>query len=219
MAFAPADHFDIFYLGPERFPCVLLRWDGRGKILPIWIDRPEAAKLQALSLGYEPKRPGPHETFAEALTRFGPEIKEVRIVSHHEGVFIAELETSDGQQLDSRPSDAIILAQILGIPVLVDEDVITQAGVYVGDRDLVDLISGKNPPDPKDAGDDVSSASGDEQADRDFEQLMASLGVSEEDLLGAEDSPHSHQGPAGSQPSDTGGADVTDDKEDDNEGI
>jgi hypothetical protein len=109
--------------------------------------------------------------------------QSVRINSNFEGVYIAALVTNDGEEIDARPSDAFILSRILELPIEIDDDVFMQASIFLSDADLAHYF-GISSGVVGNGIDDHISASGDAQADADFEELMQSMGVFETDLLG-----------------------------------
>ena len=160
---------------------MILRWAEQNRILPIWISPLAAAEIEVRDSGYSPRRPGTHELLADALTRLGSGVTSIAITSYFEGTFIASIVMKDGEELDARASDALILARMLELDVRVDEDVLNQASFFVSDEDLKDYLhlrlAGTT------AAQDDASASGDAQADADFEEMMRSLGMSDTDFL------------------------------------
>lgn len=180
MGFVEVQFHRVTPIGPEMFPCALLRWKERGRVLPLWLAASTADELDLRDSGHTPRRPTSHDLLVETFEGMGG-IQDVRIVSQYRGVFIAALVLGNGEEVDARPSDALIISRIAEVPVLVDEDVLAETSIYVSPGDLAryfDLVVDDS------AEGDVPSASGDEQADADFEELMRSLGVSEDDLRG-----------------------------------
>ena len=93
----------------------------------------------------------------------------------------------DGAEFDCRPTDALVLSLMLDIPLEVEEDVLNQASLWLSAEDAADYFDIEFT--SEFAGDSGSedagrgnSASGDKQADLDFENLMRELGVEEKDL-------------------------------------
>ncbi|AGF72421.1 bifunctional nuclease family protein [Corynebacterium halotolerans] len=203
MTFIPVEYHGVHTTGPEQFACVVLRWAEQKRILPIWLSPLAAAELEIRDKGYSPRRPGSHELLAETLTRLTSGVSGINIVSHYEGVFIASIVLNDGQEIDARASDAVILARMFEMDIHVDEDVLLQASVFVSDEDLADYLQVQVKGATVTEGD--SSASGDAQADKDFEEMMRSLGMSEEDLFGRGAGPGDGDGPGDS---DDGSEDV-----------
>lgn len=182
MTLIPVEYHGIHTAGPEQFTCVLLRWAEQNRILPVWISPIAAAELDARDNGFTPRRPGSAELLVDVINRTGGGVSAVNIISHFEGVFIASIVLADGEEIDARPSDALLLARSLEMDIHVEEDVLTQASFFVSD-DILEEYFGLR------FGDEVeaSSASGDAQADADFEQMMRSLGMSEADFGGEDD--------------------------------
>lgn len=174
----PVEYHGVHTLGPENFHCALLLWKEKNRVIPIWISAIDAEFLEARDAGYESKRPGAHDVLVDCLTRLTPGAAQVNIVSYFEGVFIASIVTNDGQELDARPTDALILAKLLNLPVLVDEEVAAQTAVFLADSELQDYLDIE----PSTAFDDTELLK-----DEDFEQFMESMGVFEQDLFFEDD--------------------------------
>ena len=183
MAFTQIDFHGIHVQGPEGFTAAVLRMPGTNRILPIWIHPEEASEIEARISGFQPKRPASHDLLADALMRLTSGCQSVRINRNFEGVYIAALVTNDGEEIDARPSDAFILSRILELPIEIDDDVFMQASIFLSDADLAHYF-GISSGVVGNGIDDHISASGDAQADADFEELMQSMGVFETDLLG-----------------------------------
>lgn len=184
MTFIPVEYHGVHTTGPEQFTCLVLRWVEQKRILPIWLSPLAAAELEVRDRGYSPRRPGSHELLAETLTRLTSGVSGINIVSHYEGVFIASIVLNDGQEIDARVSDAVILARMFEMDIHVDEDVLLQTSVFVSDEDLEQYLGLQVKRGVVTEDEVPASASGDAQADKDFEEMMRSLGISEEDLVG-----------------------------------
>src|SRR4028118_582327 len=99
---------------PANAPVVLLReQEGERRVLPIYIDSPEA---KAIALGQEERampRPMTHDLLRDVITALGATVVRVTITELREGTFYAEVDLAVGgrsQVVSSRPSDAIALA-------------------------------------------------------------------------------------------------------------
>ena len=106
--------------------------DGERRI-PIVIGPLEATAIDRAVKGVQFPRPLTHDLFINLLELLGQRLSEVRIIDLREGTFFAELQITapDGTitTLDCRPSDAIaILVRVPGTPLLVNEDVLAEAG-------------------------------------------------------------------------------------------
>lgn len=113
---------------PSNAPIVLVRPVDGGPLLPIWIGPNEAAAIAMAQQGVPAPRPLTHDLFVSTLTHLGSPLRSVRVVSLQDGVFHAELDFDSGP-VDARPSDAIALALRAGVPILVAEAVLAEAGV------------------------------------------------------------------------------------------
>lgn len=177
MTFIEVEYHGVTPIGPEMFPCILLRWAQQDRVLPLWIATSSADELDIRDAGHEPRRPTAHDLLAAMFLAKGG-VEEVRILSHHQGVFIASILAADGEEVDARASDAILLARLLDVPIKVDEDVLAATALYVSQGDLAryfDLVIDAAP------SEDLNVNM---QVDTEFEELMRSLGVSEDDLRG-----------------------------------
>ena len=81
----------------------------------------------------ETPRPLTHDLIGNIIKGIGSKLKTVKITTLKEGVFFASLEISgDGigeRSIDSRPSDALAVALRLQAPILVEEDVMSEASM------------------------------------------------------------------------------------------
>jgi RNA polymerase sigma factor (sigma-70 family) len=114
---------------PERH-VVLLEEKGGSRRLPIWVGSFEGTALAMALQGAELPRPGPYQFVANLLAAAGGTLREVRVTRLVEGVFYAEA-VVDGDagedRVDARPSDALTLALVVGVPIRVDPTVIGDA--------------------------------------------------------------------------------------------
>lgn len=208
MSFIPVEYLGVHAVGPEEHCCVLLRWSEKNQVLPIWVSPIAAMELEAHGSGFVPRRPGMHELLADALDNATSGVAEIAITSVHQGLFVATLYLEDGEELDARPSDAMIMAQILELPIHVDADVLAHSALYASPDVLreylhvsVEDLEGEETADSHGG----NSAVGDAQADADFEELMHNLGVSDSDLVGDETDVTKDNDDAGESEDDNGG--------------
>ncbi len=124
---------------PSNAPIVLVRPIAGGALLPIWIGPNEAAAIAMAQQGVAAPRPLTHDLFVATLLQLGTPLLSVRITRLEEGVFFAELDLQ-GQSVDARPSDAIALALRAGVPILLADDVLEEAGVAPDPEDDVDEV-------------------------------------------------------------------------------
>jgi uncharacterized protein len=113
---------------PSNAPIVLVRPITGGALVPIWIGPNEAAAIAMAQQGVAAPRPLTHDLFVATLLELGTPLQSVRITRLDEGVFYAEL-VLDGCNVDARPSDAIALALRAGVPILLSDEVLAEAGV------------------------------------------------------------------------------------------
>jgi RNA polymerase sigma factor (sigma-70 family) len=115
---------------PAAHVVILAETDGNRR-LPIWIGEAEAIWLALVLEKVEVPRPGPHALTAQVVAAMGGRVREVRVSRLAGEVFYADLVTEDGRglvrRLDARPSDALILAQLLQVPVLAAAEVLEAA--------------------------------------------------------------------------------------------
>lgn len=124
---------------PSNAPIVLVRPITGGALLPIWIGPNEAAAIAMAQQGVAAPRPLTHDLFIATLIQLGTPLQSVRITRLDEGVFYAELVIA-GQNVDARPSDAIALALRAGVPILLSDEVLAEAGVAPDPDEEVDEV-------------------------------------------------------------------------------
>ncbi|HEY6694695.1 MAG TPA: bifunctional nuclease family protein, partial [Solirubrobacteraceae bacterium] len=95
--------------------------------LKIWVGPPEAATIAALLEDVELPRPMTHHLTAALLKAAGTTVREVRVSRLADHTFYGEVVLGDGTAVDARPSDAIALALVEGVPLLVDAAVLEEA--------------------------------------------------------------------------------------------
>ena len=117
---------------PANAPVVLLReQEGARRVLPIYIDSPEA---KAIALGQEERampRPMTHDLLRDVITALGATVVRITITELRDGTFYAEVDLSVGgrsQVVSSRPSDAIALAVRAKAPIFASAAVLDEAG-------------------------------------------------------------------------------------------
>lgn len=105
----------------------VLMLEGGGRELKIWVGPVEAMIVAVMLEGVEMPRPGTHDLALALLKATGGSVREVRITRLADKVFYAEVVLADGTAVDARPSDAIPLALLTGVPLLVEPDVLDGA--------------------------------------------------------------------------------------------
>jgi RNA polymerase sigma factor (sigma-70 family) len=110
---------------------VLLREDDGERLLPIWIGATEGNALAFPLRGGAPARPMSSDLMVELLRATGGRVERVAVTELRDKTFYGRITiAADGrtEELDARPSDAIALAVRVGAPILVDDDVLEEAG-------------------------------------------------------------------------------------------
>jgi RNA polymerase sigma factor (sigma-70 family) len=124
--------FDVVKQEDSGHHVVVLLDEQGGRIIPIWIGPFEAENIALNLLGQETGRPLTYRFTANLLAAANITLEEVRVEALRANTFyaIAKL-LSHGQvaEIDARPSDAIALAQHMGSPIYVHEEVMASAGM------------------------------------------------------------------------------------------
>lgn len=173
----------VFPVGPEHFLCALLQRPSNGKFIPVWLPPLEGAQLAARYDGWAPSRPRMTEVLVDTMRDSQFWVDTIELSSYVDGTFMATVTYTNGAEVDMRASDALLLAMELEMEVGVDETVAAQASVYISPDDVRDFF-GEDAAVQEQQEQADFSASGDVQADRDFEELMRNLGVEDIDLGG-----------------------------------
>jgi RNA polymerase sigma factor (sigma-70 family) len=114
---------------PERHVVLLEEIDGDRR-LPVWVGPFEGIALAMTLQGAELPRPDPYHFMASLLAAVGGTLQEVRVTRLVEGTYYAEAVVESGagkDRVDARPSDALTLALVAGVPIRVDPAVIEDA--------------------------------------------------------------------------------------------
>lgn len=183
----------IHQVGPEDDVCALLRWPEENRLIPVWISRIEGLQLAAVLDGHQPNRPTSHDLICEVLEGTGG-VEVIEIANYHQGTFMVDIKAPNGEVYDSRLSDALAVSEYFHIPITVEPDLLAQVSVYASDADLKEYFDLEiSTPSSSDSGpssenaQSSTSASGNAQADADFEAMMRSLGMEEKDFLSGDD--------------------------------
>ena len=175
----------VFPVGPEDFLCALLQRPTNGRCIPVWLPPMEGAELAMRLDGWAPNRPRPVDAIAELIRTSTNGADSLELSSYVNGTLMATLTIFGGTEIDLRASDALLLAEELDMELTVDDTVAAQASVFLSQGDAQRYLQAEI--EIEDFADEAVSASGDAQADADFEALMRSLGVEDSDL--GEDNP------------------------------
>jgi hypothetical protein len=104
----------------ERFFVELTASRDDARRLRIGVGDAEAAALGFSLQGIEFPRPMTYQFMAALVAAAGSAIRSVRITGARDGIFYAEVMLRGGVIVDARPSDALNLAAITGVPVAVE---------------------------------------------------------------------------------------------------
>ena len=109
---------------------ILLQEVGGSRRLPIWVGAFEATALAMTVTGDDMPRPGTYRFAAGLLEAVRGRLSEVRVNRLAEGIFYAEAVIAGPEGLgrvDARPSDALNLAVLVGVPIRVEAAVLDAA--------------------------------------------------------------------------------------------
>lgn len=185
MAYHAVEYRNIHFMEPEGQPCVLLYWADKNRYLPIWVSNEQAAQFMDYEEDDPPRRPRALDLLLEAITVATNGLADIRIVSQNEGEFYASLILHDDVEIDARASDAILLALSADLPIMVDESVLAQCSITIPPTDVKNYLGFDV---AEDDDNENPSASGDALADADFLEMMANMGVNEDDLFNDDES-------------------------------
>ncbi|MBI2531436.1 MAG: bifunctional nuclease family protein [Deltaproteobacteria bacterium] len=118
-------------LDPEsKVPVVILETVGDKKLLPIWIDLPEARAIALEIERIAPPRPLTHDLIRNLLSKLGVKLQRVTITDLRNNTYFALLtleRSGQSLEIDSRPSDAIAVALRMKAPIYVTMQVLAKA--------------------------------------------------------------------------------------------
>jgi bifunctional DNase/RNase len=128
---------------PRELPIIVLAEKQGEREFPIFIGHIEARALEEAVLGSAanpfgfPRRPMTHDLILNTIDGLKAKFNRVLVTRLETGTFYGalELETFSGEveRIDSRPSDAMVLAMKRKIPIFVEENVLAE--VQRGDFD------------------------------------------------------------------------------------
>ncbi len=114
-------------------PIIFLNDEENRKALPIWIGQAEASAMIRVLENIETPRPMTHDLLCNIIENLGSSIKKIEINDLNENTYYASLVLQDKKgteyQIDSRPSDAIILAMKSKAKIFVTPNVIMEGTV------------------------------------------------------------------------------------------
>lgn len=124
---------------------VILKQVNQERYLPIWIGLYEAEAITIALQNIQVARPQTHDLLKTLIHTLNARLIQVEVISLSDDVFYGNLILDiDGQrlQVDCRPSDALALAARTNVPIMVSEDVMSQAGI-IPEEDISEADAGK----------------------------------------------------------------------------
>ena len=130
--------------GYER---VVVLMDKSGeRYVPIWVGPAEAGAIAVTLKKGNTARPFSHDLMCSIINAMGGTVDFVSICELRGDTFFARIVISaHGRQieLDSRPSDALSVATIAGVPIYVEETVMDRAGILIDKETGEPITRGK----------------------------------------------------------------------------
>jgi uncharacterized protein len=111
---------------------LILHAKNEDRYLPIWIGPYEAEAITIILQEVEVSRPLTHDLLKNVFSSLHAKLIQIQIFSLLDNVFFGKIIAEVGDEIieiDSRPSDAIALAIRAHIPIMVDSDILEQAGI------------------------------------------------------------------------------------------
>lgn len=105
---------------------VLLKGEGNGEILPIWVGSVEGSAIKFALEGIQPPRPMSHDLLKSMIDHLGIRIQKVVVTEINNNTYYAMIYLEAREQsltIDARPSDAIALAIRGHVPIFAAEEV------------------------------------------------------------------------------------------------
>jgi uncharacterized protein len=124
------DSVRVSLMSPQRV--VILRQTDVERYLPIWVGPYEAESITVALQEVEISRPLTHDLLKNIFALFNGKVIRVEIIALKEDIFYGNIVAEAGGKtfnIDSRPSDAVALAVRAHAPILVDRDVMDEAGI------------------------------------------------------------------------------------------
>ncbi len=111
---------------------LILHAKNEDRYLPIWIGPYEAEAITIILQEVEVSRPLTHDLLKNVFSSLHAKLIQIQVFSLLDNVFFGKIVAEIGDEIieiDSRPSDAIALAIRAHIPIMVDYDILEQAGI------------------------------------------------------------------------------------------
>jgi uncharacterized protein len=124
------DSVRVHLMTPQRL--VVLKQIDSDRYLPIWVGPYEAEAITVALQEVEMVRPLTHDLLKNVFGAFNAHITRIEIVRLQNDIFygniVAEVNGKE-VEVDSRPSDAIALSVRAHVPILVNANVMDEAGI------------------------------------------------------------------------------------------
>ena len=114
----------------SNMPVVILRDDGNGVFLPIWVGIFEANAIAIAMEKIATPRPMTHDLLSNLLGELRTRVDRIVINELKDNTFFARIHLSRGEEtwnIDSRPSDAMALALRAQAEIYVEEEVLEKS--------------------------------------------------------------------------------------------
>lgn len=115
---------------PARHQVVILVEKGGRRAFPIFIGLVEASAMDLAVHGQKAQRPMTHDLVYNVIDGLSAELLEVRVDELREETFFGKLvvrkENGEVVLIDTRPSDAMVLAAKRRLPIFVDDGVLSE---------------------------------------------------------------------------------------------
>ena len=111
---------------------LLLALPKDGREIPVVIGDSEAQAIIMAQERIDAQRPMTHQLMTNVMKEYGLTVKQVSIDRFEEGIYYSTLTVSDGfneKQIDSRTSDAVVLALMHEAPVMASDSVIAATAI------------------------------------------------------------------------------------------
>jgi hypothetical protein len=118
---------------------MILKQKSGSLYLAIWIAAAEADAIAIRMQKVDVPRPLTHDLFCNGIEKLGGKINKITIDNLDTGTFFAKISITINDkeiELDSRPSDAMVIALKLDIPIMCVAKVIEKAGFQKSNMDL-----------------------------------------------------------------------------------
>ena len=127
---------------------VVLKEESTERYLPIWIGPTEANSIAIKLQGASVPRPLTHDLICQVIEALGAKVDSVVITEIRGDTFYAKviLKLDDEElQVDSRPSDALVLAVSTQASIFTEEQVLDEAGVWLDKETGRPISEGSRP--------------------------------------------------------------------------